>query len=122
MFKFGKNGKPGLRLVRLSRDQQLLQWTSKRKKPRDSCGTIPACVLFGATPQGVVTLLNSAVVAHCHRLVCFCAMQFRWRMCNACRQDATRRSSSASQTVSVSQNFPSALSTPRQLAQRSPLT
>ena len=36
MYKFGRNGKPGLRLVRVSSNYQELQWTSKRKKPRDS--------------------------------------------------------------------------------------
>jgi len=49
MYKFGRNGKPGLRLVRVSSNYQELQWTSKRKKPRDSSGrtdSLPAR-LFG---------------------------------------------------------------------------
>ena len=45
MYKFGRNGKPGLRLVRVSRDLSLLQWTSKRKKPRDSCGAFVGVAL-----------------------------------------------------------------------------
>lgn len=62
MYKFGRNGKPGLRLVRVSPDLSLLQWTSKRKKPRDSCGACPrSAVPRAGCAHGVVPGASVAV-------------------------------------------------------------